>query len=139
MNPTHMQIDEDEIDLKEIVRTLYRYRYMILLLVILFTVVSTYYAYFQSNIYKASATVEVGLDRRASGGQDVLAMAMDSGTMNAATEMEIIKSRFLTEKALKEVNFSHKYYTTRRFKEIELYKDSPLQVVMRKGDGRAWE
>ena len=139
MNTNNMQIDEEEIDIKEIFRTLYRYKTMIFLLVILFALVSSYYAYFKPNVYKASATVEVGLDQRGSGGQDVLAMAMDSGSMNADTEMDIIKSRFLTEKALKKVNFSHRYYTTRRFKEIELYKKSPFQVGMNKGYGISFD
>jgi len=134
MNTDNLQIEDDAIDIKEIFGTIYRYRFMILSLVILSTLISGYYAYFKPNIYQASATVEVGLDRRGSG-QDVLAMAMDSGSMNADTEMEIIKSRFLTEKALEEVDFSHHYYTTRRLKEIELYKESPFQVGMLKGYG----
>ena len=140
MNTNSVQIDdEDEIDIKEIFRTVYRYRYMILLLVILFTVVSSYHAYFKPNVYKASATVEVGLEQRGYGGQDILAMATESGAMNADTEMDIIKSRFLTEKALKKVNFSHRYYTTRRYKELELYKESPFQVGMNKGYGISFD
>ena len=139
MNPHNMQIDEDEIDIKEVFRTVYRYRYMIFLLVFIFGFVSSYYAYFKPNVYAASATVEVGLDHRSYGSQDVLAMAMDSGTMNTDTEMDIIQSRFLTEKALKKVNFSHQYYTTRRFREIELYKKSPFQVGMLKGYGISFD
>ncbi len=134
MNTNSVQIDEEEeIDIKEVFRTLYRYRYMILLLVILFAVASSYYAYFKPNVYKASATVEVGLGQRSYGSQDMLTAAMDPGYMNADTEMDIIKSRFLTEKALKKVNFSHRYYITKRYKEFELYKDSPFQVGMNKG------
>ena len=133
MNTHSVHIDEDEIDIKEVFMTVYRYRYMIFLLVFIFGLVSSYYAYFKPNIYQASATVEVGLDQRGYGSQDMLAMAMDSGTMNADTEMEIIRSRFLTEKALKDVDFAHRYYTTRNYKEIELYKDSPFEVGMLKG------
>jgi len=118
MNTNKIDIDEDEIDIKEVFSTIYRYRYMILLLVILFTFSSGFYAYFKPNVYKASATVEVGLGQRSYGSQDMLAMAMDPGTMNADTEMGIIQSRFLTEKALEEVDFSHRYYTTRNYKEV---------------------
>ncbi len=139
MNTHRVEIDEDEIDIKEVFRTIYRYRYMILLFVIVFTVSSGFYAYFQPNVYKASATVEVGLGQRSYGSQDMLAMAMDPGTMNADTEMDIIKSRFLTEKALKDVDFSHRYYTTRRYKEIELYKESPFEVGMLKGYGVSFD
>ena len=134
MNQNNVQTDEDEIDIREVFRTIYRYKIMIIFLVILFAAASSYYAYFKTNIYQASSTVEVGMNPRGyGGGKDVLAMATEAGSMNAVTEMEIIKSRFLSEIALKEVNFSHKYYTTRRFKEVELYKNSPFVVGMNKG------
>ena len=58
MNTNSMHIEEDEIDIKEVFRTVYRY--MILLFVVLFTTDSSYYAYFQPNVYKASTTLEVG-------------------------------------------------------------------------------
>ena len=41
----------------------------------------------------------------------------------------------LSKKALQEVDFSHRYYTTRRYKEVELYKGSPFEVGMLKGYG----
>jgi len=133
MHQESLQIDEDEIDIKEVFRTIYRYRYMIISLVVLFTLLSGVFAYFKPNVYKASTTVEVGLGERGSSAQDMLSLATQSGSMNADTEMEIIRSRFLAEIALKDVDFSHKYYTTRRFKEIELYTNSPFEVSMNKG------
>ncbi len=138
MNNTH--IDEDEIDLKEVFRTIYRYKYMIIFFVIIFTLVSAYIAYFKPNVYKASSTVEVGIERYGSyGGGDVLSMAMSPGAANAETEMEIIRSRFLAAKAAKEVDVLHRYYTIRRFKEVELYKSSPFQVGMLRGYGMSFE
>jgi len=139
MNTNNIQIDEDEIDIKEVFRTIYRYRYMIIAMIILFAFASSYYAYFKPNVYKASASVEVGLQKRGFRGQDVLSMAMDPGSMNVDTEIGIIKSRFLTSKALKEVDFGHRYYTTRRYKEVELYKSSPLKVGMIKGYGISFD
>lgn len=133
MNTHSIQTEEDEIDLKEVFGTLYRYRYMILSLVILFTLASGVYAYFKPNVYKASATVEVGSETPGYGTQDILAMAMDQGSENVDTEMEIIKSRFVVELALKDVDLAHRYYTTRRYKEVELYKESPFHVGMLKG------
>ena len=84
MNNT--EIDEDEIDIKEVFRTIYRYKFMILALVIISTVISAYIAYFKPNVYKASSTVEVGIERGGYGGQDVLSMAMSPGTVNADTK-----------------------------------------------------
>ncbi|OYZ48529.1 MAG: capsular biosynthesis protein [Sulfurovum sp. 24-42-9] len=138
MNPRSAEIDEDTIDIKEVFQTVFRFRYMIVFIVVLFGLGSSYYAYFKPDIYQASATVEVGLEQRAAG-QDILAMATDPGSLDPATEMEIIQSRFLVEKALKSVDFSHRYYTTRRYKEIELYKDSPFEVGMLKGYGVSFD
>jgi len=134
MNNT--EINEEEIDLKEIFRTIFRYKVMVISLVIIATVISAYIAYFKPNIYKASSTVEVGIE---GGGHDVLSMAMSPGTVNSATEMEIIRSRFLAEKAAEHVDILHRYYTTRRFKEIELYKQSPFRVGMLKGYGLSFD
>jgi capsular exopolysaccharide synthesis family protein len=131
--------NEDEIDIKDIVRVVYRYKYMILLITLIFTAVSFYIAYFKPNIYQASATVEVGLKKRGYASQDILNMAMDPGTINPDTEMEIIKSRFLAAKALTKVDFSHHYYVMKKWKKIELYKDSPFKVGMLKGFGIPFE
>ncbi|MDY0402939.1 polysaccharide biosynthesis tyrosine autokinase [Sulfurovum sp.] len=130
------RIEEDEIDIREIFSTIYRYKVMIILFILLAGILSSYIAYFKPNVYKSSATVETGIERygfMASARQDVLSMAMSGDAANAETEIEIIKSRFLSQKAAEEVDVTHRYYTTRRFKEVELYKDSPFKVGMLRG------
>lgn len=139
MREENIQIDEDEIDLKELFRTIYRYRYMIISLSMVLTLASGFYAYFKPNVYKASAMVEVGLEKSKFSSEDMLAMAMDTGSLNAETEMGVIQSRFLSEKALKEVDLAHHYYTTRRYKELELYKESPFRVGMKSGYGISFD
>ncbi|MDM5270970.1 polysaccharide biosynthesis tyrosine autokinase [Sulfurovum sp. zt1-1] len=140
MNNNIHRIQEDEIDIKEIFSTIYRYKVMIILFVLIALIVSSYIAYFKPNVYKASATVEVGIERYGyMARQDMLSMAMSGDAANAETEMEIIRSRFLSQKAAQEVDVTHRYYTTRRFKEVELYKASPFQVGMLKGYGISFE
>jgi uncharacterized protein involved in exopolysaccharide biosynthesis len=127
------QIDVNAIDIKQHFITIANYKYMIIFLMLLFGFSSAIYTYFQPNEYKASAIVEVGLEQRSFGAQDILAMAMSPGVMNTDTEMEIIRSRKLSKRISKKVDFAHRYYTTRKFKEVELYKNSPFQVGMNKG------
>lgn len=136
MNTTQMQINQEEIDIKEIFRTIARYWKSIFFLTFLIMVITAVFTYFQPNIYMASSTVEVGVQKGGLGSQeDLLSMAMDEGVSSTDTEVEIIKSRFLAEMVAKEVNFTHKYYTTRRYKEVELYKESPFEVAMNRGFG----
>ena len=130
---------DDEIDIKEIFRTLYRYKYMIFFFVLVFGLVSAYIAYFKANIYEASSTVEVGVQDRSSSSHDILNAAMDPGALSSDTEIAIIKSRFLAKKALKYVDFTHHYYTTKKFKEIELYKNAPFRVGMLRGFNVSFE
>jgi capsular exopolysaccharide synthesis family protein len=135
MDSNAQHINNDEVDIKEIFWIINRYKWMIIFLVILFGLGSAYYAYFKPNIYKATATVEVGLSQRGYVPQDILSMATDSGRVIPDTEMEIIKSRFVAKIASKSVDRTHHYYTTVKYKNIELYKDSPFRVGMNKGFG----
>jgi len=127
-------VQEDEIDLRDLFRTISHYKFMILFVAFIFTLSGVMYAYFAHNIYKATSTVEVGVEKGGlGGGDDILSMAMSTGSVNTDTEMEIIKSRFLATKATQKVDVIHHYYTTRKLKEIELYKESPFQVGMLRG------
>lgn len=135
MNTDTPNINEDEIDLKEVFGTVYRYRYMIVSLVLVFTLASAVFAYFKPNVYKATTTVEISSEKAKGGTEDILAAAMDAGLANVDTEIEIVKSVAMTEKALQSLDMAHRYYTKRRFKEVELYKDSPFKVGMLKGYG----
>jgi len=92
------------------------------------------YIYFKPDIYKATATVEVGLGDRVGQG-DVLSMATEPGRLNPDTEKAIILSRFLAKKTSKIVDKTHHYYMLDNFKEVELYKDSPFIVGMNRGFG----
>ena len=89
----------------------------------------------------ASTTVEVGVERygRSHDTGDVLNRAMDPGASSSETEMGIIRSRFIADKAAKDVDVLHRYYTTNKFKEYELYKNSPFEVGMIKGYGISFE
>ena len=133
MNPNNAPIDEDEIDLKEVFRTISRYKFMIVTFVILFTLGAAVFAYFKPNVYQARSTVEISDSKKGGGQEDILAMAMDGGSANVDTEIEIVKSVAMTQKALENVDLAHRYYTTRRWKEVELYTSAPFRVGMLSG------
>ena len=51
-----------------------------------------------------------------------------SSAISLQTEIEVIKSRFLIEKAIKNIDFSTKYFVFNNLKKIELYKNTPFTV-----------
>ena len=134
MQNNEIQLDEDDINIKEIFFNLYQYKWMILLFVILFGLISTYYAYFLPNIYRSTASVKVGLDQEAYA-KDVISMAMGKGAVNSSTEKDLIQSRYLAQKALEMVDFREHYYVLSDYKEEEVYKKSPIKVILTKGYG----
>ncbi len=127
--------NEVNIDLGQIISIFYRYKYAIILITLIAAFSSYFFAYFKTNIYEAETTVEVGRGSitGSSGQGDVLSSLSDS--MSLDTEFDIIKSRLVTNKALKEVDWRHHYYIKTRIKEWELYAASPIRVELQEGIG----
>ncbi len=130
------QVLEDEIDIREVFGVINQYKKVIITFIVISSIIAAIYAYFKPSIYISSATVEVGIEQTGGGvsKQDILAAATGGSASSADTEMDIIKSRFLASKALEKVDLNHRYYGTRLLKERELYKNSPFDVNLTKGE-----
>ncbi len=126
-------IEEDEIDLKEVFSTLLKYKYSIILITMLITLLAAIYAYYKPNIYKATSTLEVSSKKSPISADDILGEALSQGSKDIDTEIQIIKSRFVTNMALKKVDFVKHYYGIKYYKKIELYKNSPFNVDIKHG------
>jgi len=134
MNKTGMtpqqSIDEDEIDLKEVFGTLNRYKYSIVVFTLIFTIGATIFAYFKPNVYEASTSIELEQENRWSGnGDDMMAMALGGSGANLDNEQYIIKSRFLAEQVLRELEIGIRYFTKHNLRTVELYHTSPFVVT----------
>jgi len=133
-----LEYDEDEIDIKAVFATLYKYRYMILSLAFVAMLISGIYAYFKPSVYQATSTIEVSSEKKGFGGEDILAMATGAGSSSVDTEIEIIKSRFVAAMAVAKVDLAHRYYVIKYYKKRELYKNTPFEIQMTKGYGVAF-
>ena len=135
LNTKRVEVEEDVVDIKRVAAILYRYKISIITITVLFALFFAYRAYFMPDIYSATATVEIGRDNRfgSGDGSDILSMATSPERTSTSTEMEIIKSRFLAEQAIQNIDFAHHYYVPAEFKELELYKASPFDVNLTKG------
>ena len=69
------EIDEDELDLKEIFGTLKRYKFSILIVLLLFSIGAFVYAYMAPDVYRAKAYIEVQEDQSPNAIKDFLSMA----------------------------------------------------------------
>ena len=55
----HPEINNDEIDLKEVFRTILRYKVSILFITLFFLITSSIFAYYKPNVYSSNASIEV--------------------------------------------------------------------------------
>lgn len=124
----HKEWEEDEIDLKAIAATLWRYRRSIVATVLLVTLLAAAKAYFSPSVYRAESLVKLAPKVREYGGilkEEVFPEINDNGIED---EMAVFKSRTLARKALEELDLGTRYFTTRQMRQIELYKSSPFVV-----------
>jgi len=132
-NYLNNNIDEDEINLKELFATIFKYKYSIIFVTILAICLSLVYLYFKPNIYKAESTIEISSKNKPSFGDDILSAALSQGTQDIDTEIQILKSRFVSSMALKKVDFLHHYYGVKNYKKYELYKNIPFKIELKNG------
>ncbi len=124
-------IRADEIELIELLRLIFKNKYYLIIFVILFTIGGIAFAYYQQNVFNATTTLEISKDEGKGSSQNALitdAIGISSSAISLQTEIEVIKSRFLIEKAIKNIDFSTKYFVFNNLKKIELYKNTPFTV-----------
>jgi len=114
----------DEINLGEVFQILRRYTLSIVIITIIATTLAIVKAYFSTNIYTTSATIEIKSERY--GQTDFMSMALGQQSNNVDNEIEIIQSRWIIQQAQEQLNLNTRYFTTKRLKTVELYKNSPF-------------
>ena len=126
---------DEVISLKDIILTINRYKISILLITILFTFIAYIYAYYQTNLYQAKATLQIETTKQADS-NDILKQALNGGAnSDLDTQIVILKSRFLVLDAMEKVNLTtHIWGINKFYKSEELYFDSPIDVNIIKGN-----
>ena len=116
--------DEDGIDLREIKR----YYGSIFVITLIVTLLGFTYAYFATNIYQSKMLLKLTEGKKEMD-SDFMSMAMGLSANKIEDEITIFKTQYLARKALEDLNLGTRYYTTKYFKDTELYKDSPFVVT----------
>ncbi|MEA1913935.1 MAG: Wzz/FepE/Etk N-terminal domain-containing protein, partial [Campylobacterota bacterium] len=101
INHPHQSHHNDEIDLKEVFRTILRYKVSIILITLVFFVASAIFAYYKPNIYSSSSSIEIMDENNGRvDSTDFMLKAFGGNTANIDNEIAVIKSRFIIQKAL---------------------------------------
>jgi len=97
------QIDEDEIDLLELFRTLLNGKWIILLFTLLAMIAAFVYAFGKTPIYNADALLQVETEKAGIPGLDDIA-GLSGDDTSVGTEIEIIKSRKILGNAIESLS-----------------------------------
>ncbi|MBP7784191.1 MAG: polysaccharide biosynthesis tyrosine autokinase [Aliarcobacter sp.] len=128
-NQINNQIQNDEIDLKDLFKTIMKYKYIIALFAIIFTIASAVFAYVKPSVYSSFATIELQEEKNSFNADDALKQAFSGGSVNVENQIEILKSKSLQDKALKELILKTRYFTVKNYRVREFYKNSPFIVI----------
>ncbi len=123
--------NNDEIDLKEVFKTIFKYKVSIVLIALTFLILSTIFAYYKPNIYSSSTTIEVLGEKNANvGSADFMLKAFGGNNANIDNELALLKSKFIIQQALENLNLETRYFGSNKLhKKTELYKDAPFIIT----------
>lgn len=123
------QIQNDEIDLKDLFKTIMKYKYIIAFFAIIFALASAIFAYTKPSIYSSFATIELQEGSNKWSPDDALKQAFSGGSVNVENQIEILKSKSLADRALKDLNLKTRYFTVKNYRTKEYYNNSPFIVI----------
>ena len=118
----------EELDLKEVIRTILRHKGFISLVTFIFLICSAIFAYYKTNIYQSTTSIEI-LKNNSRGTTDVIIKALGGNRANIDNEISVLQSKWIVQQALEKLNLTTEYFSFNKFyKKTELYKDSPFVV-----------
>ncbi|RLB08362.1 MAG: hypothetical protein DRG27_05780, partial [Deltaproteobacteria bacterium] len=123
--------NNDEIDLKDTFRTIFKYKTFIVLITLSFLIISSIFAYYKPNVYYSSTTIEVLGGKNANvGDDDFMLKAFGGNNANIDNEIAILNSKYIIQEALESLNLETRYFSTNElYKKTELYKDAPFIIT----------
>lgn len=130
MNRSEQEPNQTDIDLGELFRTLFHYKWSILLVSFFILLMSAFFLYFKTPIYSSSAIIEVKPDAKESmQADDFLESAFPTlSNEKVDKDIEILKTFHINNHALNKVNFQVQYFVDKGFKKVEIYDNVPIEV-----------
>lgn len=131
MQTSNNQISNDEIDLKDLFKTIMKYKYIIAIIAMIFSILSAIFAYTKPSIYSSFATIELQEDSISIrwSPDDAFKKAFTGGSVNVENQIEILKSKSLADRAAKNLSLGTRYFTVKNYRLREYYQNSPFIVI----------
>lgn len=128
----NQESDEKHFNLKDFVfHYILRFWYLYIITICLSLVIAYYYNWYTTPVYRASCSVLIKLPAKSSDATDFL-MQMESYTTdrNIQNEIELLKSRTLILKTIRDLNLDASFYLQGNVKTSERYNNCPFKVTI---------
>ena len=123
------KINNGELNLEKLYITLSKYKWLIITLMFLSTIMMFSNLYFKPSIYQSNSILEIKTKAKPRMPNDILLSALSfGGSGKVGKEMEILKTFLVNKKAIEKLDFSVKYFKVKNYKNIELYKNTPIKI-----------
>ncbi len=115
------------INFKKILYLLSKYKVFNIFLFLAFLTGGILYIYFTTPEYRTYMTIEIERGNNQNNQNDLLT-GIRQNSEGIETEMDVLRSRFLVEKALKNLDLEVQYFKKENFKTFEIYGFAPFKV-----------
>ncbi len=122
--------DKGELNLEKFFKIIKRYKWLIISLTLIITLLMFIKLYFTPSIYQANGILEIKSKSKEATPNDLLLNAFSFGTNSGKTEreIEVLQTFPVNKKALEKVHLEVSYYRTEMYKDIEIYKNTPITI-----------
>lgn len=130
--PIHQkELIKNENYIIELFKTVLPYKFSILFIMILMMLATYYYLYFIPSTYQSSAIIKVKTNHNISPTEDLLRQSINSvSSVGIKQEILGLQTFKTNSEALEEVDFSVQYFQKEKYKMVELYKNSPIELLL---------
>ncbi|HFU76452.1 MAG TPA: polysaccharide biosynthesis tyrosine autokinase [Arcobacter sp.] len=117
-----------ELTLNDIYQTIKEYKIFIIVITLISLLLSYTYIYFKPATYSSFAIIKVKPNVTQS--DDLINNTTETSlSTNVSEETTLLKTFHINSSVLNKINFKVQYFKNKDFKDIELYKNSPIKVT----------
>ncbi len=131
MNPINStQLAKKELTFTDIIKVLKDYKWSILTITILATLLAYVYSYSKPSIYQSYSILKVRANQKSKTPDDIVNSAISTdNAKNVKEEITLLQTYKINQMALKSVDFSVQYFQKKNYKTIELFQEeAPIRV-----------
>lgn len=120
---------EEEFDVKQIVFQYVKYWYLFVISAVVFFSIAFFYVYKSTPLYRIEGSILIQDDKKNSSKDLFKELDVFGSKKVIENELEILKSKSLMNKAMRDLDFNVSYFWKGNVSKKELYKNSPFIVV----------